>query len=54
MRQIHFKVSLRLANIGITSLALPQGGGKCQMGYSGYVGNGPTPDSFPLRQEVVL
>jgi hypothetical protein len=43
-----------LANIGITSLALPKGVGKFQMGYSGYVGNGPTPDSLPLEQEVVL
>jgi hypothetical protein len=34
-RQIYFEVSLRLAIIRITSLALPQGGGKCQMGYSG-------------------
>jgi hypothetical protein len=53
-RQIYFEVSLRLANIRITSLALPQGGGKCQMGYSGYVENGPTPDSLPLGQEVIL
>jgi hypothetical protein len=29
------------------------GGGKCQMGYSGYVENRPTPDSLPLGQEVV-
>jgi hypothetical protein len=53
-RQIYFEVSLRLANIRITSLALPQGGGKYQMGYSGYVETGATPDSLPLGQEVVL
>jgi hypothetical protein len=53
MEQIHFEVSLRLANIGITSPALPLGGGKCQMGYSGYEENGPTPDSLPHGQEVV-
>jgi hypothetical protein len=54
MRQIHFKVSLRSANVGIISPALPQGGRKCQMGYSGYVANRATPDSLPLGQEVVL
>jgi hypothetical protein len=54
MRQIHFEVLLRMANIGITSLALPQDGGKCQMGYSGYVENRSTPDSLPLEKEVVL
>jgi hypothetical protein len=53
-RQTHFNVSPRLANIGITSLALPHNGGKCQMGYSTYVENRPTPDSLPLGQEVVL
>jgi hypothetical protein len=54
MRQIHSEVSPRWANIGITSPALPQDDGKCQMGYSGYVENGPTPDSLPLGQEVIL
>jgi hypothetical protein len=54
MRPIHFEVSLRLANIGITSPALPHSGGKCQMGYSGHVENRPTPDFLPLGQEDVL
>jgi hypothetical protein len=52
MRQIHFKVSLRLANIGITSPALPPYGGKCQMDYYGYEESRPT--SLPCGQEVVL
>jgi hypothetical protein len=50
--QMHFKVSLRLANIGITSPALPPYGGKCQMDYYGYEESRPT--SLPCGQEVVL
>jgi hypothetical protein len=53
MRQVHSEVSLRLAISGITPPMLSQDGGKFQIGFSGYVDNGPTPDSLPLGQEIV-
>jgi hypothetical protein len=53
-RQTHFEASLRLANIGITSPILIQGGGGHWMGYSGYVGSELIPNSLGLGREAVL
>jgi dihydroxyacetone kinase len=45
---------MRLANIGISSSILTQGGGGHRMGYSGYVGSKLIPNSLGLLREAGL